>query len=658
MKQRRRLSAILFTDMVGYTDLMSRDEQHANKLRKRQSEILKSTHSKYKGEILQYFGDGTLSIFDSALNAVRCATEIQVALHEEPRVPLRVGIHMGEVVWEEDGLYGHAVNIASRLESMASPGAILVSAKIRDETFNHPDISFSSVGHFELKNVPEPMELFTLEHSGISRGIVDASGKGRPVDKSSGPSSDTDDVSVAALPFEDLSPEGDQEYLCDGIADEIITDLSGLKEMRVIARHSSSQLKGTNLSLPEIGRKLGVKYLLTGSVRKAGNNLRITAQLVEAAQNRQLWADKFKGTLEDIFDLQETISRQVIDSLDLRLNRRDSERLENRPIEDPRAYDVYLKARSKSYQMKRESLEEAEDLLAKAMDLIGPNSLLIATKGWINLSYIMLGIKPDPIHLQIAESCLAELEQLDRRSIHVYFLRGLIRYKQTRIEEAIADLEKVLEYDPNNREGLLYLGIFYILAGQAGIAEKLFIRLVEIDPLTAVNQIMPGYAKVAQGDLAGGVPFYQKALSMEPQNPMLMLMMGVTPGRVLPADEITPILEQLEPLVPYSIFGRVGRFMRLALEGKTEEAKEAGGNEVLQQEARWDEHAAWWMASSYALIDEKEQAMDWLQISINLGNFNYPFLNEYDPFLENLRGEERFRKMMAEIKVRWESFKG
>jgi tetratricopeptide (TPR) repeat protein len=267
-----------------------------------------------------------------------------------------------------------------------------------------------------------------------------------------------------------------------------------------------------------------------------------------------------------------------------------------------------------------------------------------------------LGIRPDPIHLQIAEECLESLRQLDPNSPYIYLLSGLLRYKQARIQEAANDLKKVLEQNPSNREGLLYLGIVYLLAGQADKAEPLLRKLVEVDPLTAINYIMPGYAKACQGDLIGAASQYWKAYKMEPENPMVMLMMGIVPGRVEPPEKIIPILNNLEPMAPYNIFGRVGRFLRLALSNEKDEALKAGKNTQLQQEARWDEHAAWWMAGTYAFLNEKEEALDWLEISIRLGNFNYPFLYKYDPFLENLRNEPRFEVLMAEIKEKWESF--
>jgi len=592
----------MFTDMVGYTDLMSRDEALAIRLRHRHRDVLTRQHSAHSGEILQYFGDGTVSLFDSAVNAIRCAIDIQLELQEDPPVPLRIGIHSGEVVWDKEVVFGNAVNIASRVESLAPTGSILVSAKILEEVSNHPDLSFQSVGRFTLKNVPAAMELLAVVHPELPVADLSAiRGKGEMLEEEGTQAvgnsenhahEDEWSTSIAVLPFTDLSEDRDQEYLCDGLADEIITDLSGLQTLKVIARHSSTQLKGTQLGVREIGRTLGVEYLLTGSVMKAGDRLRITAQLVQAGTDRQVWGDKYRGGMEDIFDLQETISKQIISSLDLTLSRGDEQRITRRPIEDIRAYDAYLRARREIFRLTGESLDTAHRLIDQAVELIGPNALLISTRGMVNVSYVVLGIRPDPVYLAAAEKDLDTLTAVNPETVYRYLLRGLIRYKQARIPEAVEDLEKVVQYDPNNRDGLLYLGILRILAGQAARAATLFERLVEVDPLTAVNHIMPGYARFAAGDLSGAVSFYRRAYEMEPNNPMLILMMGIVPGRIEPPEKTIPILAELEKIAPDSFFGRVGRFLRLSLAGKRDEALEAGEDEQLQLAAATDEHAA------------------------------------------------------------------
>jgi non-specific serine/threonine protein kinase len=666
-RQRRQLAAILFTDMSGYTALMAKDEVLANQLRIRHRKVLNKYHKLHNGEILQYFGDGTLSIFPSALEAVDCAVNIQLEFQEDPKVPLRVGIHSGEVVWDDEGIYGSAVNIASRLESFAETGSVLISAKLQGELENHKSLVFQSLGLFELKNVPDAMEVFAVSHPGLV--MPDKStikGKGNVLQDIKENNLSFPEVfldknldfhsSIAVLPFEDLSPKKDQEYLCDGLADEVITDLSGLRNIKVICRNSSIQLKGTQLSPDQISTKLGVRYLLTGGIRQAGDQLRITAQLVDAENSMQIWAERFKGSTDEIFDLQENISQKIVGALNLKLNKKEEQHLEKRPIGDVRAYDAYLKARREIYLMNEEALERAEQLINNAIQIIGPNDVLFSTKGYIHLSYIILGLRPDNSHLEIAEKYLDELTHLNPSSSYRYFLRGMIRFKQADIQQAIHDFKKVLQYDPNNRDTLLYLPVMYILAGYPAKGTALIERLIALDPLTALNHAMPGYIELSMGNLEKALKYYQKGFDMDPNNPLMMFTYCQICARVLEKDQIISVLKKLEVVLPNHTFSLQGRFLRLTLEGKREEALNAAENELLQNSAKWDEHTSWWLSTTYALLNEKEKALEWLQRAISLGYCNYPLLSRYDPFLDNIRGEERFKQLMGKVKRKWEQF--
>ncbi len=662
---RRQLAAIVFTDMAGYTALMAHDEALANKLRIRHREVLHKYHQQHHGEIIQYFGDGTLSVFPSALEAVNCAVNIQLAFHSDPKVPLRVGIHSGEVSWDDEGIYGNAVNIASRLESFAEVGSILVSAKLQHELRNHKNLTFKSLGLFELKNIADPIEIFAVSHPDlVVPDINTIKGKGRALEDTtenniSGLELSLDHdfhPSIAVLPFADLSPEKNQDHLCDGLADEIITDLSGLRNIKVICRNSSTRLKGSQLIANEIGSQLGVRYLLTGGIRQAGNQLRVTAQLIDAQNNTQIWAQKYKGSTDAIFDLQENISERIVSALNLKLNTKEKEHLAKRPIGDVRAYDAYLKARREINLMSEEALERAEQLIKNALQIIGPNDVLLATKGYIHLSYIILGLRPDTSHLFVAEKCLDELTHLNPNSAYRYFLRGMIRFKQAHIQQAVYDFKKVLQYDPNNRDTLLYLTIMYILAGYPANGTALIERLIALDPLSPLNHAMPGYIELSMGNFEKAVPYYQKGLDMDPNNPFMMLVYCQICARVLSADKIISVLNKLETFFPHHTFSLHGRFLRLTLEGKRKEALKAGEDEVLQNSAKWDEHTSWWLSSTYALLNEKEKALEWLEKAISLGYCNYPLFSKHDPFLDTLRGEDRFKELMEMVKRKWEQF--
>ncbi|MCZ6520570.1 MAG: adenylate/guanylate cyclase domain-containing protein, partial [Bacteroidetes bacterium] len=304
-KPTRKLAAIMFTDMVGYTLLMQKDEQKAKSLRDRHRQVQKEEVESHSGEILQYYGDGTLCIFNSSLEAVDCAIQIQKKMQKKPKIPLRIGIHTGDIVHDQEGIYGDGVNVASRIESFAIPGSVLISEKVTDDIKNHPSFSSTSMGIYELKNVEKPMEVYAITNQPLKvPKPEEIKGKGRFVQKS-----------LAVLPFVNMSADAENEYFSDGITEEILNALAKVDGLQVTARTSSFAFKGKNMDLREIGAQLNVQHILEGSVRKAGNKVRITAQLINSADGYHLWSDTFDRKLEDIFEVQDEISQNIAHQL-------------------------------------------------------------------------------------------------------------------------------------------------------------------------------------------------------------------------------------------------------------------------------------------------------------------------------------------------------
>jgi TolB-like protein/Flp pilus assembly protein TadD len=305
----RRLSAIMFTDMVGYTALVQRDEPRARRDRDRQRAVLdREIHSR-GGRILQFYGDGALSVFDSAIEAVTSAVAIQRELSEEPRVPLRVGIHTGDVVHDDEGVFGDGVNVASRIQSLGTAGSVLISAKVFDEIRNQPQLSAVSLGEFTLKNVQRPVEVFGIATPGIA---VPA--------KSALPSTKMQARrSVAVLPFVNMSADPENEYFSDGITEELINLLTRVNGLQVTARTSSFAFKGRHEDVREIASRLGVTLVLEGSVRRAGDRVRITAQLIDAADGYHLFSETWDRQIADIFALQDEIASAIVESVQDRL---------------------------------------------------------------------------------------------------------------------------------------------------------------------------------------------------------------------------------------------------------------------------------------------------------------------------------------------------
>ena len=336
----RRLAAIMFTDIVGYTQMMHDNEIAAAAIRQRHRDIFQKEHQRCNGEILQYYGDGTLSIFKSAVEAVECAIKMQQQFFVEPGgqtgevVPLRIGIHLGDIVFDDNDVYGDGVNLASRVESLGVPGCILISEKVNYAIKSQASIETQSLGYFEFKNITDPIEIFSISNKGIK--IPDRSQlKGKLKENKK---------SVAVLPFVNMSSDPENEYFSDGIAEEILNALVKVEGLQVTARTSSFSFKGKNLDVREIGRQLGVGHILEGSVRKAGNRVRITAQLVSSVDGYHFFSETYDRTLEDIFAVQDEIASTITNRLREHLGEEEhKEKLVTAPTMNMEAYETYLR---------------------------------------------------------------------------------------------------------------------------------------------------------------------------------------------------------------------------------------------------------------------------------------------------------------------------
>ena len=301
----RQLAAIMFSDMSGYTALMQQNEQLAKDKRRRLKEVLETSVSVYHGKILQYYGDGALSIFNSAIDGVNCAVEIQQTLQQEPKVDLRIGIHTGDISIENETIYGDGVNLASRIESLAVPGSIFISEKVFDEIRNQENLTAREMGYFELKNVIKPVRIFAIDNKGLVVPTRDAlKGKTKqPANR------------LAVLPFVNMSADPENEYFSDGITEELLNAFTKVDGLQVTSRTSAFAFKGKNTDIREIGIQLNVDRILEGSVRKAGNRVRITAQLINAADGYHIWSENYDRDLTDIFEVQDEISSIIANKL-------------------------------------------------------------------------------------------------------------------------------------------------------------------------------------------------------------------------------------------------------------------------------------------------------------------------------------------------------
>jgi len=370
MTATRRLAAILAADVAGYSRLIGVDEGGTlSALKAIRAELIDPTIAAHNGRLVKTTGDGLLVEFGSVVDALRCATEVQEGMAQrnaptpaDKRIDFRIGLHQGDVAIEDGDIFGDAVNVAARLEGLAEPGGICVSARVRGDASGKLDLAFEDMGQQELKNIARPVRVHRVLLStqpGPSKPVVGTAAE--PL------LALPDKPSIAVLPFQNMSGDPEQEYFADGMVEEIITALSRIRWLFVIARNSTFTYKGQAIDVKRVGRELGVRYVLEGSVRKAGGRVRITAQLIDAATGAHLWADRFDGSLEDVFELQDRVAVSVAGIIEPALQAAETARSEDRPTNDLTAYDLYLRAYAMVLSSTRQS-PEALRLLEQAIE--------------------------------------------------------------------------------------------------------------------------------------------------------------------------------------------------------------------------------------------------------------------------------------------------
>jgi adenylate cyclase len=361
MSATRRLAAILAADVAGYSRLIGADEEGTlGRLKAVRAELIDPKIAEHKGRVVKTTGDGLLVEFASVVDALRCAVEVQREMSlrndrvpEDRRIDYRIGINMGDIVVEDGDIFGDGVNVAARLEALAEPGGICVSARVQEDVAGRLDLAFEDIGEQNLKNIARPVHVWRIR-PGAKPAI-------------SAPLALPDKPSIAVLPFQNLSGDPEQEYLADGLVEEIITALSRIRWLFVIARNSSFTYKGQAVDVKRVGRELGVRYVLEGSVRKAGGRVRITAQLIDAQSSAHLWADRFDGSLEDIFDLQDQIATSVAGVIEPTLREVEMQRAKRKPTASLDAYDLYLRAFAEVHKDTPEGWSEAITFAKRAI---------------------------------------------------------------------------------------------------------------------------------------------------------------------------------------------------------------------------------------------------------------------------------------------------
>ena len=387
----RRLAAILAADVVGYSALMQRAEEATYaEFERLKRELIEPSLSRHDGRLIKTTGDGALAEFASPSAAVRCAVEIQESIASgRSSLKLRIGVNLGEVIVGADGdLFGDGINIAVRLEGIADPGGILISEKVYSEVEGKLEVGFEDRGEQQLKNISKPVRAYA-----VRTGAFFA-----PTERLSAapPLPDKPSIAIAVLPFENMSGDPEQEYFADGMVEEITTALSRFKWLFVIARNSSFTLKGKAVDVKEVGRRLGVRYILEGSVRKAAGKVRITGQLIDAVTGAHIWADRFERDLTDVFALQDEVTVAVVSAIQPKIIQTEIAMAARRRPENLTAYDFWLRAIQQSCLTTREGLAEAIRLAHRALELDPGFGRAASLASVFHLNNVVLGYSTDP----------------------------------------------------------------------------------------------------------------------------------------------------------------------------------------------------------------------------------------------------------------------
>jgi TolB-like protein/Tfp pilus assembly protein PilF len=508
MKQIRMLAAIMFTDMVGYTAMMQENEKRAKTLRDKHRDVLENLVLEHHGQILQYYGDGTLTIFGSAIEAAICGSRIQQELLKDPEVPLRVGIHAGDIVYDDEGVYGDGVNIASRIENIAISGSVLISDRINDELKNQKEITTIPLGTYRLKNVKDPIKIFAVNSFDIKVPSPDQIiGKTLVADHS-----------VAVLPFINLSSDKDNEYFSDGMTEEILNALAKVEGLMVTSRTSSFAFKGKNKDIKEIAKQLGVNTVIEGSVRKFGNRVRVTAQLINAEDGYHKWSEVYDRNLEDIFTVQDniatSIAKQMKQSLD---DVKPAKKLVKIPTENIEAYNLYLKGLFYWNKWSPDNIQRAIKIYHQAIEIEPEFALPYTGLSACNIYLGAVGLAPPKVVYPEGKKYALKALELDSKVSEAHISLAMVHYfgdwDWKNSEKCFLN---ALELNPNSATAHQYYSMLLSTQGYSKKALKESEMAFQLDPLNAPISTMLAFNYFNVNMVKEAIKQYEKTYEIDP----------------------------------------------------------------------------------------------------------------------------------------------
>ncbi len=544
----RRLAAILAADVVGYSRLMEIDEPGTLlRLKSLRREILETNTKRHGGRIFKTTGDGAFVEFPSAVDAVQSAIEIQRAvaarnehLASDKRLELRIGVSLGDVIVEGDDLYGNGVNVAARMQTLAEPGGICISGNVQEHIGKALDVGFEDLGNQNVKNLDRPIRCYRLN------GTLGAGEASLPPRRSNAPQS-PNKPSIAVLPFQNMSGDREQEYFADGISEDIITALSKISRLFVVARNSSFTFKGKSVRVQEASSSLGVRFILEGSVRRAGNKVRITAQLVDGISGGHLWAERFDRDLTDIFAVQDEVTREIVSALALNLTEGERRRVASEHTGNLEAYDCFLRGREHWWRQREEPNRQARELLQRATELdpnFAPAHALLAS---IHVrDYANQWSEAPARSLEWAHMSASRAAALNDSYPRAHWALATVYVWMRRNDEAIAEAERAISLDPNFAEGHVILGFALLYSGRPQDAIACFDRGAALDPYHQdILLHFQAQARFHLGKFEEAIGYLKRRLVRNPETDISRVLLAACYGHLGHTDEARCIWEEL-----------------------------------------------------------------------------------------------------------------
>jgi len=548
----RRLAAILAADVVGYSRLMGADEEATLSTLDAYRRVIDGLIGSHRGRVFGTAGDSVIAEFASPVEAVRCAVEIQQQIEDCNRVlperrimRFRIGVNLGDVLVKGKDLLGDGVNIAARLEGLSDPGGICISGAVFDQVEGKIDLNFDDLGAQEMKNIAKPMRVYRVrfDETGSAKGVSASDSLTLP-----------DKPSIAVLPFTNMSGDPEQEYFADGLTEDIITALAAWRSFPVMARNSAFVYKGRAVDSKQVGRELGVRYILEGSVRKTGNRVRITAQLIDASTGHHVWAERLDRDIEGVFQLQDELTLRIATTVEPQLRQAERERSVSKTTEDLSAWDCYLRGRSYLHQMSEEGNVSARRMFERAIELDSTYGEAFAALAHSHLRDILIEVaesRENSIAEAFAAACRAVT--LSDASAYAHSILAQVHLWQNEHRLAVAETERAVELNPYNADLLHSLGNRLDLAGdgEAGIAKmEEAQRLYPQDPdlHLAMTFLARAYLNARQYEHA--VEVAQKAVDRRPDSPHAHYILAMSLGHLGRRDEARAAFDACERLHP------------------------------------------------------------------------------------------------------------